>query len=82
MLSGDAYTEEVRADERAATELGINGVPFFVLDRRYGVSGAHSPTFSFKHSSRRGPIPTRAWCSRPSAPEPTTQPALNDTCAM
>ncbi len=34
------YTEEVRADERAATELGINGVPFFVLDRRYGVSGA------------------------------------------
>jgi integrase len=37
------YTEEVRADERAATELGINGVPFFVLDRRYGVSGAQSP---------------------------------------
>jgi hypothetical protein len=43
VLSGDAYTEEVRADERAATELGINGVPFFVLDRRYGVSGAQSP---------------------------------------
>src|SRR6478735_4384246 len=34
------YAAEVRADERAATELGASGVPFFVLDRRYGVSGA------------------------------------------
>lgn len=34
-----AYAEEVRADEREAQELGANGVPFFVLDRRYGVSG-------------------------------------------
>ncbi|MGW3016341.1 DsbA family oxidoreductase [Streptomyces longwoodensis] len=35
-----AYADEVRADEREAAELGANGVPFFVLDRRYGVSGA------------------------------------------
>ncbi|MEU0951889.1 DsbA family oxidoreductase [Streptomyces niveus] len=35
----DAYAEEVRADEREAAELGATGVPFFVLDRRYGVSG-------------------------------------------
>ena len=42
-LSGNAYIEEVRAEEREATELGINGVPFFVIDRRYGVSGAQSP---------------------------------------
>src|SRR5882757_2438608 len=34
-----AYADEVRADEREAAELGANGVPFFVLDRRYGVSG-------------------------------------------
>ncbi|MFD6989541.1 DsbA family oxidoreductase [Streptomyces sp. NPDC059943] len=34
-----AYAEEVRADEREAAELGATGVPFFVLDRRYGVSG-------------------------------------------
>ncbi|MET8503942.1 DsbA family oxidoreductase [Streptomyces sp. NPDC004787] len=34
-----AYAEAVRADEREAAELGANGVPFFVLDRRYGVSG-------------------------------------------
>jgi predicted DsbA family dithiol-disulfide isomerase len=36
----DAYADAVRADEREAAELGANGVPFFVLDRRYGVSGA------------------------------------------
>ncbi|MEU9705971.1 DsbA family oxidoreductase [Streptomyces sp. NPDC047981] len=34
-----AYADAVRADEREAAELGANGVPFFVLDRRYGVSG-------------------------------------------
>ncbi|MEU1281092.1 DsbA family oxidoreductase [Streptomyces sp. NPDC005805] len=34
-----AYAEEVRADEREAAALGATGVPFFVFDRRYGVSG-------------------------------------------
>jgi predicted DsbA family dithiol-disulfide isomerase len=33
----------VRADEREAAELGITGVPFFVINRRYGVSGAQPP---------------------------------------
>jgi predicted DsbA family dithiol-disulfide isomerase len=42
-LDSDAYAEEVRADEREATELGITGVPFFVINRRYGVSGAQPP---------------------------------------
>ncbi|MEW2073532.1 DsbA family oxidoreductase [Streptomyces sp. NPDC012403] len=36
----EAYADEVRADEREAAQLGANGVPFFVLDRTYGVSGA------------------------------------------
>lgn len=40
MLSSDEYTNEVRADERDAAILGVRGVPFFVLDRKYGVSGA------------------------------------------
>ncbi|GGR91839.1 DSBA oxidoreductase [Streptomyces aureoverticillatus] len=35
-----AYADAVRADEREAAELGANGVPFFVLDRKFGVSGA------------------------------------------
>ena len=43
VLESDAYADAVRADERDAAMLGINGVPFFVLDRRYGISGAQSP---------------------------------------
>ncbi|AXG77203.1 DsbA family oxidoreductase [Streptomyces paludis] len=35
----DAYADAVRDDEREAAELGANGVPFFVFDRRIGVSG-------------------------------------------
>jgi predicted DsbA family dithiol-disulfide isomerase len=40
VVEGDAYAEAVAGDEREAGELGITGVPFFVIDRRYGVSGA------------------------------------------
>jgi predicted DsbA family dithiol-disulfide isomerase len=40
VLAGDRFTAEVRDDERLGAQLGIRGVPFFVLGRRYGVSGA------------------------------------------
>jgi len=40
MLAGDDYADAVRADIAEAAELGISGVPFFVFDRKYGVSGA------------------------------------------
>jgi predicted DsbA family dithiol-disulfide isomerase len=43
-LEGNEYANEVLADERRAAELGITGVPFFVVGGRYGVSGAQSPT--------------------------------------
>ena len=39
-LDSDAYADAVREDEQLAQRIGIHGVPFFVLDRRYGVSGA------------------------------------------
>lgn len=42
VLAGDAYAAEVRDDEAVARGFGITGVPFFVLDRRLGVSGAQS----------------------------------------
>jgi predicted DsbA family dithiol-disulfide isomerase len=42
-LSSDAYAAAVRADEQEAAALGIHAVPFFVVDRTYGVSGAQSP---------------------------------------
>ena len=42
-LAGGDYADAVRADIAEARELGIDGVPFFVIDRRYGVSGAQDP---------------------------------------
>ncbi|MGW5057803.1 DsbA family oxidoreductase [Streptomyces sp. NPDC004096] len=53
-----AYADSVRADEREAAELGANGVPFFVLDRKYGVSGAQ-PAEVFTQAL------TQAWDERP-----------------
>jgi predicted DsbA family dithiol-disulfide isomerase len=40
VVDTDRFAAEVRQDEALARELGINGVPFFVLDQRLGVSGA------------------------------------------
>jgi predicted DsbA family dithiol-disulfide isomerase len=43
VLDGDAYADAVRADERQAARYGITGVPFFVADGKYAVSGAQPP---------------------------------------
>jgi len=40
VLAGDAYADAVEHDIREAASLGATGVPFFVVDRKYGVSGA------------------------------------------
>jgi predicted DsbA family dithiol-disulfide isomerase len=40
VVDGDAYADDVRADEARARSFGIGGVPFFAIDERYGVSGA------------------------------------------
>ena len=40
VLATDRYADAVRADEAQAAAHGISGVPFFVVDGRYGVSGA------------------------------------------
>ncbi|GLW07167.1 DSBA oxidoreductase [Microtetraspora sp. NBRC 13810] len=51
MLAGDEYAEDVRDDVREAQALGVSGVPFFVLDRAYGVSGAQ-PVETFASALR------------------------------
>ncbi|MFJ7627990.1 DsbA family oxidoreductase [Streptomyces sp. NPDC097595] len=53
-----AYADEVRADEREAAELGANAVPFFVFDRRYGISGGQ-PAEVFAQALEQ------AWQDRP-----------------
>lgn len=40
VLAGEEFTEAVEADVAQARAYGATGVPFFVVDRKYGVSGA------------------------------------------
>ena len=42
VLEDDDYTADVNEEIRELRALGGNGVPFFVIDRRYGISGAQS----------------------------------------
>jgi predicted DsbA family dithiol-disulfide isomerase len=42
LAAGD-YSADVRADMDQARAFGITGVPFYVIDGRYGISGAQSP---------------------------------------
>ncbi|MUT67943.1 DsbA family oxidoreductase [Paenibacillus sp. NEAU-GSW1] len=39
-LQSEDFSQEVRADEQEASQIGVRGVPFFVIDRKYAVSGA------------------------------------------
>ncbi len=39
-LESDAYTAEVEADINQAAQYGIHGVPFFIFDNKYAISGA------------------------------------------
>lgn len=40
VLDGDAFRDDVVADQRAAQRLGATGVPFVVVEGRYAISGA------------------------------------------
>jgi predicted DsbA family dithiol-disulfide isomerase len=59
-LASDRYADEVREDERTAARMGIGGVPFFVVDRAVGASGAHPPEALLKlleeGHRRRSPV--------------------------
>ena len=51
-LADQRYAAAVDADIAQARQLGINGVPFFVLDGRYGISGAQ-PSELFTQALRQ-----------------------------
>ncbi|MFC7685957.1 DsbA family protein [Ureibacillus sp. GCM10028918] len=40
ILNGSQFSDEVQKDISAAQNLGVRGVPFFVIDNKYGISGA------------------------------------------
>ncbi|SFN54204.1 DsbA family oxidoreductase [Proteiniclasticum ruminis] len=44
VLESDRYEENIAEDRAMASSLGITGVPFFVVDGKYGVSGAQPKT--------------------------------------
>ena len=51
-LETDRYLAAVRQDQAQAAAYGINGVPFFVIDGKYGVSGAQ-PAEAFAQIARQ-----------------------------
>ncbi|MDB4934005.1 MAG: 2-hydroxychromene-2-carboxylate isomerase/DsbA-like thioredoxin domain protein [Labilithrix sp.] len=75
-LASDAQAAEVRADEAEARELGINGVPFFVLGGKYAVSGAQPAELLLRAL-------TQAWKELESRPEVFAEGAVcgPDGCA-
>jgi predicted DsbA family dithiol-disulfide isomerase len=40
VLASDRYSDHVETDQAMARSIGATGVPLFVIDRRYGISGA------------------------------------------
>ena len=40
LLTSDLYADEVISDRNLAAQLGATGVPFFVFDMKFGISGA------------------------------------------
>ena len=52
MLATDAYDEDVQIDIDEAAALGATGVPFFVFDRTFAVSGAQ-PVETFVQALKR-----------------------------
>ncbi|MFD1020805.1 DsbA family oxidoreductase [Thalassobacillus hwangdonensis] len=49
VLASERYTDSVRKDEAEARTIGVQGVPFFVINRKYAVSGAQ-PVDVFKNA--------------------------------
>jgi len=81
VLESDAYAEDVRAEESLALDLGITAVPFFVIDRTFGVPGAQPPDVILSALER-------AWERKASRPLEIAGPAAGtigcegDTCAV
>ncbi len=78
VLAEDRYAAQVRHDEAQAQRLGISGVPFFVIEGKYGISGAQ-PADVLRQ------VLDRAWAE--SAPlqmitTPAAEGCEDDACAV
>lgn len=52
MLKSKAFAKEVLEDLKAAEDIGVSGVPFFVFNRKFAVSGAQ-PSETFLNSLKK-----------------------------
>ncbi|MGE6378749.1 DsbA family oxidoreductase [Peribacillus muralis] len=73
ILSGTAFSAEVRGDEQEGSQLGITGVPFFVINRKYGISGAQ-PIEAFLDTLNK------VWAEE-NPLQMVNDPATGDVCA-
>ena len=72
-LEGDVDQDAVREQDVTARQLGIQGVPFFIVEQRYAVSGAQPPEmFARVFETLRSEVPESA--STP-PPDPIASPA-------
>ena len=69
LLAGDDYGIDVRTDLALASQIGITAVPTFVLDQKYGVSGAQPVEVMLTASARCGSCraPSRSRSRMPAA---------------
>lgn len=73
VLQNGQYADEVRADEQEASTLGVRGVPFFVVNRKYALSGAQ-PSELFLQALQK------AWDEEHPLVEMTSDTADNMVC--
>ncbi|MDI6453515.1 DsbA family oxidoreductase [Peloplasma aerotolerans] len=45
ILATNQYHDQVIAEQQESRQLGVQGVPFFVLNRKYGISGAQQKEY-------------------------------------
>ena len=63
LLASDEFEPQVRQDEYEAHQIGVRGVPYFVFDDKYAVSGAQ-PTELFRE------VLDKVWAAARPAPVP------------
>ncbi len=75
VLATDRYADAVRADEAQAQAYGITGVPFFVVDGKYGVSGAQPAEVIVQ-------VLEKAWSDRPLVTVAGGESCEGDSCSL
>jgi predicted DsbA family dithiol-disulfide isomerase len=52
VLAGTDFSDEVQRDIAESQKIGVTGVPFFVIDRKYAISGAQDPSMFLEAISK------------------------------